>query len=222
MRLEEMSAGYGITLYVTVNETQQLVFESTITEVLPLKRMVLADAIIRNGKVLTLKGNGISVDVVVAIPDEKPLLFKDVTVESLKSADNSFCYNLIAPNEGVPYNRRQSFRCFVGNTSMLRSGGNLGEEYEVVIRDVSSTGFSITCDASLALPNNQMVHVLLEDYLEETDENFSFHLYGFVVRKQELEHGKVVYGCRLNSRVGGLENYLTKKERIRIKRNRGK
>ena len=37
-----------------------------------------------------------------------------------------------------------------------------------------------------------------------------------------VENGKTVYGFRLNSKVGGLENYLTQKERIRIKKSRGK
>lgn len=221
MRLEELTAGLGITLYVNMPYGQQMQFETSITEVNPKKHLVLAEAILKEDKVLSFKGNGIIVDMVVAIPDEKPILFKNIHVETLKLDKDSFCYNLIAPKDGVAYNRREFFRCFVGLATVLRDG-KTQEDHDVIIKDVSQSGFSITCSTELELVPNQLVHVLLEDYIEEIEHRYSFHLYGIMVRKQELEHGKIVYGFRLNNRVGGLENYLSQKERIRIKKSRGK
>lgn len=223
MHLEELTAGLGVTFYVNIaNAAQQMIFESRITEINPKKHLVLVEAIIRDDKVLSFKGKlGISVDMVVALPDDKPLLFQHISMETLKMSDNSFCYNIISDKDGIPYNRRNSFRCFIGNPTHVRSGKDM-EEHEVVLRDVSASGFSITCDPGVSLEMDQLVHVLLEDYIEEIDRNYSFHLYGRIVRKQELDNGKIVYGLRLNGKVGGLENYLTQKERIRIKNNRGK
>ncbi len=223
MHLEELSAGLGVTFYVNIaNAAQQLTFESRITEVNPKKHLVLVEAIIREDKVLSFKGKlGISVDLVVALPDEKPLLFQHITMETLKMPDDSFCYNIISDKDGIPYNRRNSFRCFIGTPTYIRSGKDM-EEHEVILRDASASGFSITCDSTVTLEIGQLVHVLLEDYIEEINKNYSFHLYGMVVRSQELDNGKLVYGFKLNNKVGGLENYLTQKERIRIKKNRGK
>lgn len=222
MHLEELTAGLGVTFYVNIANAQQMTFESKITEVNPKKHLVLVEAIIRDDKVLTFKGKmGISVDMVVAFPDEKPLLFQHISMETLKFDDNTFCYNIGCAKEGIPYNRRNSFRCFIGNPTHIRGGKDM-EEHEVILRDASATGFSITCGPEVTLEIEQLAHVLLEDYIEELNKNYSFHLYGIVVRKQELENGKIVYGFRLNSKVGGLENYLTQKERIRIKKSRGK
>lgn len=223
MRIDELAADTNISFYVKIGGDQQLTFESSIIDVNPKKKLVLAEAILKDGKVLAFKGNAISVDMVAALPEGKPILFQNITVEPLRLADNSFCYNLSCAKEGIPYNRRGSFRCFVGNPVFLRNSREM-KEYEVILRDVSVTGFSITCtpDANLELAPNQMIHVLLEDYLEEEDKNYSFHLYGLMVRRQEMENDKILYGFRLNSPVPGLENYISQKERLRIKKNRGR
>lgn len=221
MRVDELTAGSSVTFYVKIGD-QQMSFESSILDVNPKKHLVLAEAILKDGKVLAFKGNAISVDMVVSVSDGKPFYFENIGVEPLRLPDNTFVYNLSCTKEGVPYNRRGSYRCFIGNPVYLRNSREM-KEYAVILRDVSVTGFSITCDAStdLDLAANQMVHVLLEDYLEEVDQNFSFHLYGLMVRKQEMENDKVLYGFKLNTSVTGLENYLTQKERLRIKKNRG-
>ena len=65
----------------------------------------------------------------------------------------------------------------------------------------------------LKLEVNQTVHAVLNDHMDETAENFNFHLYGLVARIQELENGLFLYGCRLNNPVPGLEQYIIKKER---------
>ncbi len=221
MRLEEVTAGSNVSFYVKIGD-QQMTFESTILDVNPKKHLVLAEAILRDGKVLAFKGNAISVDLVVAVTDGKPFYFENINVEPLRLPDNTFVYNLTCTKEGLPYNRRGSYRCFIGNPVFLRNSREM-KEYAVILRDVSVTGFSVTCDATteLNLSPSQMVHVLLEDHLEEIDQSFTFHLYGLMVRKQELENGKILYGFKLNAPVIGLENYLTQKERIQIKKTRG-
>ena len=222
MRIDELEPACNITFIVKIGGEQQLTFESSITEVNPKKKLVLAEAVLKDGKILAFKGNAITVNVVATLPEGKPYLFENVSVEPLRLADKSFCYNLSCTKEGIPYNRRGSYRCFIGNSVQLRNSKAM-KDYPVILRDVSTTGFSVTCDLStdLNLSINQMVHVHLEDYLEEVDKNFSFHLYGLMVRKQEMENNKALYGFRLNSSVIGLESYLTQKERLRIKKSRG-
>jgi hypothetical protein len=65
---------------------------------------------------------------------------------------------------------------------------------------------------------NQTVHAVLNDHMDETAENFNFHLYGLVARIQELENGLFLYGCRLNNPVPGLEQYIIKKERAVLRK----
>lgn len=142
---------------------------------------------------------------VIAAPvylNEKVLSFrgKGLIVDLMRKADKS--------------------RCYVGISTSIMYGANRSP-HEIVIKDVSADGFSFVCGSDVEFDSEHLVHVVLNDYPEELAENFSFHLYGFIVRSYEVEGGRTVYGCRLNNRVAGLEAYIMKKDRIRIQKTGG-
>ena len=219
MRIEELTPELPVAFLVNINGNL-LSFDSQIDEVYPKKHLVLAKAVYFNGKIVSFRGKNIIVDLLATFDNEKPQLFKNITVTTMKKPDNSLCYNLTTFAESKPYNRRENFRCYVGLPSVIQFGPNKSP-YDTILRDVSATGFSVTCDDYMEISPNQVVHVLLHDYIEELNEHFSFHLYGLIVRSQELENGNIIYGCRLNNRVIGLDNYIMKKERIRLKNCNG-
>lgn len=219
MRIDELSAGLPITFLVTIDK-EFISFETKIQNVYSKKHLVLADAIYYNEKIVSFSGANIHVDVLVKRPAEKPQLFKEVKVTTMRKPDGSLCYNLATDEESKPYNRRQHFRCYIGLPSIVQFGTDHTAQ-DAVIRDISLSGFSVTCPKDVELKENQIVHALFNDYIDELDEKFSLHLYGLIVRSYELENGKVVYGCRLNSRVSGLDSYIAKKERIRLRNTSG-
>lgn len=215
MRIEELTPEVAITFFVDING-EQLIFNSRIQEVLTKRRLVLADPVYQDEKIISFRGNNIHVNVLAVFPDDKPQLFEDVVVTPMRKSDNSLCYNLSCANPSKGYNRRNSFRCFVGiSTSLQYKPGE--DPVDVIIRDVSTNGFAITCSNNIELVEGQIIHVVLNDYIMQESENYSFHMYGIVVRIQDLGNGKVVYGCRLNNHVGGLENYIAKKERYSVR-----
>lgn len=218
MRIEELTPGTPITILASINN-QQAQFESRILEVNPKKRIVLAESVFIDDKVVTFRAKALIVNIVISNENDSPQIFKNVMVQLVKHK-KEICYNLVTIAESKPYNRRESFRCYVGITSSAQIGANR-TTYDIIIKDVSITGFSFVCSNELKLENHQIVHTVLKDYLEELAEDFSFHLYGIVVRSYPLDNNRLIYGCRLNSRVFGLESYITKKERLRIKRMNG-
>lgn len=218
MRIEELTPEMPVTFLVRVG-AEQLTFETKIIELIPKKRLVLAQAIIRDSKVITFRGKNLIVDVLAQPQNDKPQLFKNVTVTTMKKGE-TFCYNLATIAESKPYNRRQSYRCYLGISTSLQLGMNR-LAVPVIVRDVSVSGFAVVADEDLSLMDNQVLHVVVNDYIEETAENYSFHLYGLLTRTQELENGKFLYGCRLNNPVPGLEAYIMKKERLRLKKSNG-
>jgi len=220
MKIEEIPAGLDGKLVAKIgNETVEL--QTTFREAIPKKHMITADPIFRNDKVISFRAKGLVVDVLVNPPESAPLVFKNVTVALMRREDQSLCYAITTIAESKALNRRESFRCFVGIASSVQGGGNKAA-YDAVIKDVSTTGFSVTCDNDVEYHENQVLHVILNDYLDETAENFNFHLYGIIVRCVELENGKRLYGCRLNNKVPGIDQYINKKERLRIKKNNGR
>lgn len=219
MRLEELTSGLNLTFMVKIGE-EFISLNSRIQEVYPKKHCLLADAIFHENKVLSFHGNHIQVHMIVTFPDEKPQLFQHVQITSLRKPDNTICYHVKASCEGTPYNRREHFRCFVGVPAVIQFGANKPVD-DGILKDVSISGFAVTCNKDVDLDNSPLVHVLLQDYIEELTEEFSFNLYGMIVRSQELENGKTVYGCRLSHPINGLNSYIMKKERVRLKKANG-
>lgn len=219
MKIEELPEELPVTLVATIG-SETLELTTVIKEVIPKKHIATAEPIYRNDMIISFRAKGLIVDLVTQLPDSPPIIFKNITVHLMKREDGSLCYALTTLAEGKVLNRRGSFRCFVGIPSSVQAGGHTAA-HDAMIKDVSTTGFSVTCSDETDYRINQVLHVILNDYFEETAENFNFHLYGIIVRIEELENDKVVYGCRLNSRVVGLDAYIMKKERLRIKKQRG-
>ncbi len=217
MRIEELKPGQELTLFVSVKKNS-LVFTSRVQEINPRRHMVFADAVFQEGKPISFRGKGVILNVLAATGDEKPHLFKNVSNTLLRRSDGTLCYSLTTIAESVAYNRRENFRCYVGIETSIRIGSNRAA-YEAIIRDVSSNGFAVVCDSEVKFMAGSLVHVVLNDQIDGFGEKYTFHLYGLIVRIQELENGRTVYGCRLNNHVAGLDTYLMKKERNRLKKN---
>lgn len=219
MRIEELVPELAITLLVTI-DGQQLTFESKILEVHPKRHLVLAAPIYHNDKIVTFKRTNILIDLLVTIGDNKPEVFKNISVTLVRKGDGALCYNLTCAVESKTYNRRQNFRCYVGLNTAIQMGPNKAARV-AIIRDVSANGFSVVSEEPLPFTQGQVIHVVLKDYFEDTAEKFVFHLYGILARTQELENGKTLYGCRLNNYVPALEAYIMAKERRRLKKTNG-
>lgn len=219
MRIEELTPNLAITLFVNI-DGQQLTFESKILEVYPKKHLVLAEAIYHDGKIITFRRKDLIIDVLFTIGNDKPQLFKNVSVTLVRKNDDTLCYNLATTTESKTFNRRENFRCYVGIQTSFQCGSNKTAHIGI-IRDVSANGFAIVSDEELSVEEGQIIHTVLKDYFEDTDEKFVFHLYGIIARTQQLDRGAVLYGCRLNNYIPALEGYIAKKERMRLKRLNG-
>lgn len=219
MLITELTTGTNIKLIANI-QTETMEFDTVIDEVIPNKKIVLAAPVYKEEKLVSFRGKGLIVDVLVTPPDDKPQLFKNVTVNLMKKSDGSYWYNLFTNAASKAQNRRKAFRCYVGVASTVQIGSNHSTE-DIVIKDVSITGFAFVCSNEVDIAMDKVVHTVLNDYIQEIAENFSFHVYGLVVRKEEVDEHRVLYGCKLNSPVKGLDAYIIKKERIRLARERG-
>ena len=106
---------------------------------------------------------------------------------------------------GRRHNRRNSFRVGVSHYAKLRITGH--GEVEVVVRDVSLTGFSIT-DRKKDLNLSQGTHVLLR----YEDIGHELELEGNVVRIEETEE-YIIYGFVITKSCRDLSSYVNLKQR---------
>ncbi len=106
---------------------------------------------------------------------------------------------------GRRHNRRSSFRVGVSHYAKLRMAGR--GEIEVVVRDVSLTGFSIT-DRKKDLNLTQGTHALLR----YEDIGHQLELEGNVVRIEETEE-YIIYGFVITKSCRDLSSYVNTKQR---------
>ena len=162
---------------------------------------MLAQGVFTDDKIISFRGKGLVVDLIVTLPEDKPQLFKNVTTNVVKLSDGTLCYTVSSIAGSKTYNRRQSYRCYVGIETAVQCGLNRAA-HDAIIKDISYNGFSVVSKEDLKLEVNQTVHAVLNDHMDETAENFNFHLYGLVARIHRFGHTFAVgvLQCRFRCR----------------------
>lgn len=148
-----------------------------------------------------LKFDNVSINVIYTNAEGIPYIWLNSTVVYYQGQ-----YLLqVKGDGGRRHNRRNSFRVGVSHYAKLRVTGR-GEE-EVVVRDVSLTGFSIT-DRKKELNLTQGTHVLLR----YEDIGHELEIEGNVVRIEETEEF-IIYGFVITRSCRDLSSYVNLKQR---------
>lgn len=152
-----------------------------------------------NGQVL--KFDNININVIYTNDEGIPYIWVNSTVVYYQGQ-----YLLqVKPEGGRRHNRRSSFRVGVSHYAKLRRPGH--GEVEVIVRDISLTGFAIT-DRKKELNMTQGTHVSLR----YEDIGHELELEGNVVRIEETEE-YVLYGFVLTKSSRDLSSYVNMKQR---------
>ena len=152
-----------------------------------------------NGQIL--KFDNISITVIYTNKDGIPYIWMNSTIVYYQGQ-----YLLqVKADGGRRHNRRNSFRVGVSHYAKLRVAGR--GEMEVVVRDVSLTGFSIT-DRKKELNLTQGTHALLR----YEDVGHELELEGNVVRIEETEE-YIIYGFVITKSSRDLSSYVNLKQR---------
>lgn len=148
-----------------------------------------------------LKFDNVTINVVYTNPEGIPYIWMNSTIVYYQGQ-----YLLQVKAEGGHrHNRRNSFRVGVSHYAKLRIAGR-GEE-EVVVRDVSLTGFSIT-DRKKELNLTQGTHALLR----YEDIGHELEIEGNVVRIEETDE-YIIYGFVITRSCRDLSSYVNSKQR---------
>ena len=144
-----------------------------------------------------LKFDNMDIEVMYTTEDGVPFEWKKAKIVYFKNN-----YVLQVKGEGARYNRRCSYRVNIGRTATLRTDN---QEYRVIVKDVSLTGFSVADkknELSLVIDNGAAL------YFE--DINHTIDLYGEVKRIEEKEDYKI-YGFSIRRSCHDLPSYITTK-----------
>ena len=75
MQIDDLTAGLSLSFLINLN-TEQLQFESKILEVYPHRHTLLAQGVFTDDKIISFRGKGLIVDLIVTLPEDKPQLYQ--------------------------------------------------------------------------------------------------------------------------------------------------
>ncbi len=198
MKLSEIQEGSKITLrLMTKDKKLQLdaVLKKHIRE-----NIAIITLTCDTSKKLTF--DNVRVDLEYSPEGDVPLMWYSVKVVNYKDDD----YAMQVFSDGTKHNRRGSFRVGVSSPAKVRNAAP-GTPREVMVRDVSLTGFSISDrKKELSLNAGDMLSVFWEDFGHILD------LTGRVVRI-ETQEDVIIYGFEICNVCKDLPSYINKKQR---------
>ena len=145
-----------------------------------------------------LKFDHTDLEFIYVAEDGIPYIWKKAKIVYFKNN-----YVLQIKGDGIKYNRRMTYRVSITQTAQLRTAENT--LYNVTLKDVSLTGFSV-------LDKDNRLHLSLKDgatiFFE--DMNHTIDLYGTVIRLEEKDDA-IVYGFTIRRSCHDLPSYITTK-----------
>ncbi|NLG05140.1 MAG: hypothetical protein GX567_15120 [Clostridia bacterium] len=218
MEISEIEIGLPITLEIKKDE-QKIQFNSAVEGIDEPRRLIFLTVVEKDGKLINF--GSMPINLVIHRDDDVPILFRNCHIELVKAADNKYMYCTVLKGLGVPYNRRNAFRCFVGLDVVVQVDSHKST-FDAILRDVSSTGFGLVFRKK-DLENQEFgigtqCHTHLVDAIDKF-QKININLHGVICRIAEVDEEKVVYGCELMIRAYEIDKYIRAKERENL-RNR--
>ena len=141
--------------------------------------------------------------------DNRYYEFSKVNITTMKTANGAYFYKISSLVPGKVINRRGAVRLFLGTLGDLYLGSTSVPPISVTIKDISISGLAFIADAEVKLEVGKSVIVSFSDGWE----NVKFTINCTIVRTFEMDKGRILYGCTLNSESNALGKYINEKQR---------
>lgn len=215
MEIRELDPSFKMSITIS-NQQSQMTLNSEIAFVSGDKLYVTPFE--HNGVILNFNSGAVAISMIAYQEEKTPFLWKIVHINR-ETVDGVNYHVITSEVSGVKINRRENFRVFIGIDGKATI---LGKDvpFDVMIKDVSESGFAILVDVTSQVKINKNEAVMIDFYDKIIDERFN--LTGRVVRAEVTER-YVLYGCRLLKDTGIMRKYIANKQLAnRVNSNRKK
>lgn len=173
---------------------------------------IFIEPIKQDGKMLEFNTGKLRINITAEIEGDQPVIWRECIIKGVRYKNE--VYHMITSSKGgLKINRRGRFRLTMGYTGTARIGTNKGT-INVVVHDLSASGFSFTTEKDIE-DFSEGVHLVFIDSHNGT----SFDLAGKIVRKQDWNNNRFLYGCKFGTMNRLVEYYIAKKQRELISVN---
>lgn len=204
MTIADLAEHSVVTLVVTMGmKSRDLT--TTIAQVNP--DYILLEPILIDGKTVGF-GSSCTIDLVYV---EEPAVFGWRSVSlSLTKTKGKVYYKIPLSEEAQPYNRRNAFRVYIGETMQIFVFQHTGPKpFDVLVRDISETGFGFISKEKYDVSRTVRFTIPLTD-------RKSLALAAKIVRREfDEEKQTYSYGCKFAESSASLSGYLMQRQRER-------
>jgi len=206
LHIDEISKGGAVELEVKY-EGKSMNFSSEV--VLITNNSVLVTSITVNDQTIGFSDK-YQVNLLYKV-ESKLYIWEKVTAKLVKY-DGGIYHKIDLQGEGKVYNRRNSYRLYIGEEMPLYVNTAEGPTaLSVLLKDISESGFAFITKEDLEVSRSVR--------LKLTDESIVINLSALILRKEFLENRATnLYGCKLTERNPKLSKYIVKKQADALKK----
>lgn len=167
-------------------------------------------------KLLNFDSDQIDVTVMYVVAGEKPMIWEKCVVRYIQMKTQKY-HAIICKRDGRQWNRRYTFREYLGMTGFLVSETSR-KRWDVIVKDISTEGVAFVIHSGdVSMENIGDFHLEFED----RENHLNIHLNGTVVREEIVDENKKVFGAALKKSNIDVGMYILQKQRKDIARRRG-
>ncbi|MBQ0028281.1 MAG: PilZ domain-containing protein [Lachnospiraceae bacterium] len=210
MLISGLSAGTGVQIVVGIG-LQTMEFNSNIAEV--HDNCIYVEPILKDEKMLGFGTKGLVLTLIATDSEEgRAFQFSNVKIRNIKTQDGKLYHEVSCKTEGKAINRRGACRVWIGESGVASAG--LGTPpFDVTVKDISISGIAFICDKDQDIPVGNVVHINFKD----DSANTRFDVSAIIVRSEEMERSRIMYGCKLNQESAAISKYVNEKQREKLK-----
>lgn len=211
MEVKELQIGDKIEVEVIIGKERGS-FAGEIIEVLNDNRVLISE-IAHEGKSVGFSGTG---PIYFLHMGDKINRWTALSIKLVKYKKEVYHCVTLAGN-GEIYNRRESFRLYLGNECSLYIATSKGmERRDILLKDISTGGLSfILSDKEKGFTLHQKVRISLQDGA------YDLNLHVEIIRTVPLEgRNATLYGCRFATPNPSVGRYITQKQSKKLQERR--
>lgn len=173
-------------------------------------RFVVLDAIREQDMLINFNAEGVT-NSLVYIKDNKPLIWPGVSVKNLRLPVYGSIHIIVSERESVSYNRRQSYRVFLGVEGSVKRT-ETDEPKTVTVKDLSDVGIAFIAKGDSEYQRGDILYI---NFTEPGGNSFNLSL--VVLRRDNMPDGRITFGCRLKNRSELVSKFITQKQHEQMK-----
>lgn len=209
MTIKDLKPGMKCTILCTKQDKS---FENPVRIEKVRSEEVLTDAIVVNGKVVSI--DGVSSFLIVNIENKAPECFQYIKPMLCRDKVTRKAYYKINLKNAKTrsFNRRKNSRCPIGAEVNVRADDN-NTTYPCELKDISATGFALVFTGA-NIPKDygkiRTFHCLYNDFDPKIAFGATLSLTGMVKRCVHLDNNRILFGCQFN-KSKEVERYVSQK-----------